>query len=120
MRVGIDSVEIARIEKSILRPGFLERVYSEEELCLFRKRNMRAETIAANFAVKEAFSKAIGTGVVGFSLKDVCALRDESGAPYLKLIGSAKSLAQGLSFTVSITHTETTATAIVIAYKDDV
>lgn len=116
MKVGIDSIEIARIEKSLEIKGFLERVYSEDEIELLKSRKMRPETAAANFAAKEAFSKAMGTGIVGFSLNEVSVLRDDAGAPYIELSGRAKELAKGLSFTISITHTETTATAIIIAY----
>lgn len=114
MRVGIDSVEIARIEKSLDIKGFRERVFSAEEIGLLKK----TESYAANFAAKEAFSKALGTGIRGFSLNEISVLRDELGAPYLKLTGNAAVAAKGLNFTVSLTHTKTTATAIVIAYED--
>lgn len=116
MRVGIDSIETERIAKSLEINGFLEKVYSDNEIELFKARSFKAETIAANFAVKEAFSKALGTGVRGFSLNEVSVLRDELGCPYLELEGNAKEIANGLNFTVSITHTKTVATAIVIAY----
>lgn len=121
MRVGIDSIEIERVEKSLKISGFLERVYSQAEIELLksrrmRSRKMRAETAAANFAAKEAFSKAMGCGIVGFSLNEVSVLRDEAGAPYIELSGRAKELAGGISLTVSITHTKTVASAIVIAY----
>lgn len=114
MRVGIDSVEIKRIEISLGIKGFRERVFSAEELGFLK----RTESFAANFAAKEAFSKAIGTGLRGFSLNEISVLRDELGAPYLKLTGNASDAAKGLSFTVSLTHTRTTATAIVIATED--
>ena len=116
MRVGIDSIEIDRISKSLEISGFLEKVFSEKEIELFKARNFKAETVAANFAVKEAFSKALGTGIRGFSLNEVSVLRDELGCPYLELAGNAKEVAYGLNFSASITHTKTVATAIVIAY----
>lgn len=116
MRVGIDSIEIERISKSLDISSFMEKVFSKAEVDLFESRNFKAETIAANFAAKEAFSKALGTGVRGFSLNEVSVLRDELGGPYLELEGNAKEIANGLNFTVSITHTKTVATAIVIAY----
>ncbi len=120
VRVGIDSVEIGRLKESVERGSdrFLRRVYSEEEIQMLCQKGMKAESLAANFAVKEAFSKAIGTGVVGFRLNEVSTLRDELGAPYIKLSGAALELVGDYNFTVSITHTETTATAIVIAYKE--
>ncbi|MCD8108344.1 MAG: holo-ACP synthase [Oscillospiraceae bacterium] len=116
MRVGIDCVDIARIEKSIEIPGFLERIFSENEIAMFMKKKMNPQTIAANFAAKEAFSKSLGTGIRGFKLKEVSVLRDELGAPYIELTGKAAEIAGNSQFTVSITHTETVATAIVIAY----
>ncbi len=118
MNVGIDSIEISRIEKSLEIKGFLEKVFSAEEIEFFKSRNMRAESIAANFAAKEAFSKALGTGIRGFSLNEISVLRDELGAPYLKLCGKALEVSAGLSFKVSITHTKTVASAIVLAIDE--
>ncbi len=118
MNVGIDSIEIARIEKSLGFAGFLEKVFSAEEIELFKSRNMRSESIAANFAAKEAFSKALGTGIRRFSLNEISVLRDAFGAPYLKLKGKALEAAAGLGFKVSITHTRTVATAIVLAIDE--
>ncbi len=116
MRVGIDCVDISRIEKSIEIPTFLERIFSESEIAMFSKKKMNPQTIAANFAAKEAFSKSLGTGIRGFKLKEVSILRDDLGAPYIELTGKAAEIAGDTQFTVSITHTETVATAIVIAY----
>ena len=116
MRVGIDTVEIARVEKSLMIPGFKERVFSAEEIEMLDKKGNPTQSYAANFAAKEAFSKAIGTGISGFSLKEVSVLRDSLGAPYIVLCGRAEELAKEQSFTVSLTHTRKDATAIVIAY----
>ena len=117
MRVGIDSVEIKRIAKSLSIKGFRERIFSEEEIQLLDGKAV--QSYAANFAAKEAFSKAVGTGIRGFLWTDVSILRDELGAPYLKLTGCALNAAKGLSFTVSLTHTKDIATAIVIAYRGE-
>ena len=108
-----------RMEKSIKRKSFLERVFSKEEHALFESRNYNIETITANFCVKEAFSKAIGTGIRGFSLTEVYALRDENGAPYLVLTGNAEKIAKqkNLAFSVSISHDSGFAIAQVIGYE---
>ena len=115
---GIDLIKIERIEKSIRSPRFLARVFSAEEIALFRRRGMRPETMAANFAAKEAFAKALGTGVRGFALGEVAVLRDSLGAPYFALSGRAKELAEGrgLAFSVSLTHTDELAAAFVVAW----
>lgn len=119
MRVGIDSVEIHRIRKSFGISGFYEKVYSPAEREFLGKKKNPYPSAAANFAAKEAFGKALGTGIVGFSLNEVSVLRNSSGCPYLSLSGRAAELGKAYSFTVSLTHTDTVASAIVIAYKDE-
>lgn len=116
MRVGIDSVEIDRIQKSFEINGFFEKAYSPAEREFLSAKKNPYPSAAANFAAKEAFGKAMGCGLNGFSLDEVSVLRDDKGAPYLKLSGKAKELGKLYRFTVSLTHTKTTATAIVIAY----
>ncbi len=120
LTTGIDLIEISRIEKSMENPRFLTRVFSVEELALLQERNFRAETVAASFAAKEALAKALGTGVRGFALREISVLRDSLGKPYFQFDGRAKELveASGLSFSVSLTHTETTAAAFVIGFSD--
>ena len=119
MQVGIDTVEIKRIEALLEnKERFLERVFSVEEQEEFIKRNNKTEHIAAAFCAKEAFSKALGTGISGFNLNEVSLLHKENGKPYLEFSGKALEIVKetGLSFDVSITHTDSLATAIVIAF----
>lgn len=116
LRCGIDTVEIHRIEKSMERASFLERYFSKDEQILFEKRKWKPSVVAGNFAAKEAFSKALGTGIRNFSLAEVSVLRDELGAPFFTFEGKAKELAKEFTFSVSITNTKTLATAMVIAY----
>ncbi len=118
MLVGIDSVDIERIEEALKKEGFLNRVFSQSEREEFEMRFYNTAHIAAAFAAKEAFSKAVGTGLSGFSLNEVSLLHKESGKPYLAFTGKAGCIVEkeGLSFDVSITHTKTVATAIVIAF----
>lgn len=117
--VGIDLVEIARIEKSVKSRRFVERVFSEKEIALFSSKNNPASSMAGNWAAKEAFSKALGTGVRDFSLNEVSILRDELGAPYIELSGNAEKIVQKLEleFSVSITHTSQLAQAVCIGYS---
>ena len=120
--VGIDSVEINRIEKAMKNPRFCQRVFGEAENSLLAMRGFSAESAAACFCAKEAFSKAMGTGIRGFRLCEVELLRNELGAPYLKLSGNALKMAleKGLRFSVSVTHTKELATVIVIGEKEEV
>lgn len=118
LRVGTDIIEISRIEKSVQRDSFLRRVYSQSELEMFETRKNPYPSMAANWAAKEAFSKSLGTGVRDFKLSEVEVLRDDLGAPYILLSGNAKRIADdmGLDFSVSLSHTDTLATATVIAF----
>lgn len=119
MQVGIDTVEIKRIEDLIKnKERFLERVFSEKERAEFSGKNNKPEHIAGSFCAKEAFSKSIGTGVSGFNLNEVSLLHKENGKPYLEFSGNALEIVKksNLLFDVSITHTDFLATAIVIAF----
>lgn len=117
--VGIDMIEISRIEKSMNRPGFLKFVFSEEEIFYFEKKSFPCQSIAAAFCAKEAFSKAMGTGVRGFKLKEIELLHDDLGAPYIFLKGNAKKLFSGkiANISVSLTHTKDYASAVVLCEK---
>ncbi len=115
---GIDIVKIERIEKSMENSRFLERVFHKDELTLFEHKKFAPQTVAGNFAVKEAFSKALGCGISGFALNEVCTLRDDNGKPYLVLYGKAKEkLGEIESMDVSISHTDTDAIAVVTILK---
>ena len=117
---GIDMVEIARIARLIGKHPELARIYGAEELALLRRKNSAA-SYAANFCAKEAFAKALGTGIRGFLLKDVQLLRDDLGRPYYRLSGRARDIAaeKGLTVHVSVTHTAQYAAAFAVAERRD-
>ena len=114
--IGTDIIEIDRIEKAINNnKNFLSKIFTDNEIELFRKRNMRIEVIAGNFAVKEAISKAIGTGIRGFSLIDIEVLRDDLGKPIAYLNNNVeKIINRKYRLNVSISHNKTSAVAFVI------
>ncbi len=101
--VGCDMVEIARIQRSLAREGFAARVFSPDELRLF---SGCTRQLAGCFAAKEAFGKAMGTGIRGFALSEVSALRDSLGKPYYVFAGRALELVErrGLTASLSITN----------------
>lgn len=119
--IGTDIIEIERIRRAVDKNiKFVEKFYSINEYDLFKKRNFRISSIAGNFAGKEAVSKALGTGVRNFSLKDIEILRDEYNKPYVKLYGNAKKLADELGITeimITISHSREYACANTIAVK---
>lgn len=107
--VGHDLLEIDRMKKVIKREGFLLKYFTENECALFDSRNNNVATIAANFSGKEAVSKLLGTGIRGFSLKDIEILRDELGKPVVYLHNDAKILAEKQkleSIHMAISHTD--------------
>lgn len=116
---GVDAVEIARIAKAIQRPGFVERFFSPEEGEYFRSRKMAPQTVAGHFAAKEAFSKAMGTGLSGFDLREAAVVHDQLGRPEYRLSGRAAKLAEGWRLSLSITHTADTAIAFAVAWKEE-
>ncbi len=119
--IGVDVVECERLRKAIERWGdrFLDRVFREEERTYCESQAAPWRHLAGRFAVKEAFAKALGTGIgehVGW--RDVQVVRQKrSGAPEVRLHGPAKLLARRLGvrrILVSLAHTRNLAMATVI------
>ena len=109
--IGTDIVEIARIRKACMKQAFLREYFSERENELFAAKRDYAPSAAANFAAKEAFVKALGTGFSGgIALKDIEVLRDQVGKPYI--VFGREDWNQKIH--VSLSHTEAYATAFVV------
>ncbi|SDM86890.1 holo-ACP synthase [Sediminibacillus halophilus] len=87
--IGIDIVELDRIRDSFLRNSRLaERVLTENELAVLRKLEApgrQVEYLAGRFAAKEAYAKALGTGLGKLSFQAIEIMPDEQGAPQLKV-----------------------------------
>lgn len=116
-RVGVDIVELQRIQRAVQRhgPRFLKRVYTISELAYCRGDVGR---LAARWAAKEAVSKALGTGWRGIAWRDVEVEREPTGRPVVILHGGARAAAEGLQLTtweVSLSHSTQNAIAVVLA-----
>lgn len=118
--VGIDLVEVDRIERAYTKFGgrFLDRVLLQEEASYCVSHRKPAAFIAGRFAIKEAVSKAFGTGI-GASLgwHDIEVRRKESGEPYVILHGKGQELLIARKANVlhiSLSHTDTNAMAVAI------
>jgi holo-[acyl-carrier protein] synthase len=113
--IGLDAVEIGRIEKLIDDPRFLAKIYTEAERELIRASGqLAAQRAAGNFAVKEAVAKAFGCGLSGCPPRCVEVLRNEQGAPVVMLSGEAKRKMEDWGIAaiwVSITNTRELAVA---------
>ena len=116
--LGIDIVEVSRLEKWLNDKKLLERFFNKEELeYVFSKGDGAARSLAVRFAAKEAFGKALGTGLAGIELKDIAVANDKTGRPFLNLSGTVLQALKekgGADIHLSLTHEKTTAAAVVI------
>lgn len=112
--VGIDLVDVPRFTRTLeRRPAIACRLFTDAEREL-----SRPERLAARFAAKEAVMKALGSGLGSMAFRDIEIASLASGQPTLVLHGRASemALAKGVrTWHVSLTHTEMTAGAVVIA-----
>jgi len=113
--IGIDIVEIDRVEKAIARwgDGFLHRIYTTPELRLYHN---QPSSLAARFAGKEAVIKALGKQDKGISWKEIEILSDPNGKPLVHLYGKAQNQANNLglsNFAISLSHSKEYAIALV-------
>ena len=94
--IGVDIVEIARMERILERtPSFAVKMFTEEERLYCDRSTRRAAHYAARFAAREAVLKALGTGFSqGIGRKDVSVSRDDRGRPIAVLRGKALEIAQ--------------------------
>ena len=88
--IGTDISKVSRFEKWVNNPGIFQRFFNEAEIKDSGTIASRCEHYAARFAAKEAFSKALGTGICGFELKDVFITKETSGRPVLNVCGTAR------------------------------
>ena len=112
---GIDIEELASIQNAVKkREGFAQRVLTDKELKRFvsLKGRRQIEYLAGRWSAKEAFSKAMGTGIGKLGFQDLEILNNERGAPYF-----SKSPFSGKVW-LSISHTDQFVTASVILEED--
>ena len=118
--IGIDIIEIARVEEVFSRQGerFRKRVFTEAEVNYCERRASRMSSYAARFAAKEAAMKALGTGWSdGVRWRDIEVVRGEKGAPAMHLHGRALERLHEIGARrahLSLTHSEQIAMAQVI------
>ena len=114
--IGLDMIEIARIEGAVGRWGerFLRRIYTGEELRICRN---RAPALAVRFAAKEAVMKALGTGTKGVAWRDIEVLSNSDGKPLVYLYGRAQKKAEELGLgelAITLSHSRQYAIASVV------
>ena len=118
--IGTDIVEIDRISNAIKKEFFLKKAFNDSEIDMAVGRK-KDSFLAGNFATKEAFVKALGTGFRGVELKDLAVLRDELGKPFIKICNNLNRHVQGIDenkIHVSISNTDSLAIAMVVIETD--
>ena len=115
LRVGVDLLEIERLERALARrPRLAERLFTEAERDYAASRARPGQHLAARFCAKEAVAKALG--LEAWNFRDVEVLGG-GGAPELRLHGAAAARAQqlGVRVHVSLSHTRRDAAAVALA-----
>ena len=89
--IGTDIVQINRLKKVLKKKSSLSKLFSTHEISRCQKTNKSFNCFAKRFAAKEAFSKALGTGISkGINFNQIVVLNEKSGKPFIKLIKDTK------------------------------
>ena len=109
--VGIDLIEIERVERALeRRPRLAERLFTDAELAYSRERARPGRHLAARFAAKEAVIKVLGEGV---PMRQIEVVSGEP--PTLQLHGRAAEVAGDAEIAISMTHSAENAAAVAFA-----
>jgi len=119
--IGIDIVQVKRMDSWLENDKLLYKYFHAEELAYVFKGNKTAsQSLAARFAAKEAFGKAMGTGLKNMTLKDIVVINGEDGKPEIKLNDTAKKAfdeSGAQKIFLSLSHEKEYAAAMVILEK---
>jgi holo-[acyl-carrier protein] synthase len=120
--IGIDIVHVRRLERWQKIPGLLERYFHPDELLSAQKKGSGAAlSLAARFAAKEAFGKALGTGLKGIVLKDIMVVNRHNGSPVIEVFGTAHRALEKSgagSIHISLTHERDNAVAMIVLERE--
>ncbi len=91
--IGTDIVNVDRIKNSLKNRNFINRIFNKKEILKCKRTNNYINCYAKRFAAKEAFSKALGTGISnGINFNEIVILNKKSGKPYISVIGQTKKI----------------------------
>jgi len=125
--IGVDIVEVARFQEWINKPELLCRFFNKADLLDENdvtdsvNQQKLLEHYASRFAAKEAFGKALGTGIHCFKLTEIYVAKDENGKPELKVEGKTaeklKELCGECTIHLSLSHEKNNAIAFAVIEK---
>ena len=122
INTGVDIIEIKRIRRLTANAKFMNRIFSSEEREYFEKRKNNPSTVAGFFCAKEAVSKCLGTGINGFSWKDIYIYVNDYGKPQVELRGKAKENAKKKNINeieISISHSKENAVCVAFSLTSE-
>jgi holo-[acyl-carrier protein] synthase len=121
--LGVDIVEVSRIERAVARWGdtFVRRVYTPAEIARVEAGVTRGPRLAARFAAKEAVMKALGIGWRALAWREIEIANDAAGRPVVTLHGAAQRIAEergiaGVLVALSHTHEHAVANAVALGH----
>ena len=97
--IGTDIVDISRIKKLLKNnEKFKKRIFSQKEIKYCESKKNKTSCYSKRFAAKEAFSKALGTGISkGISFNEISINNNKYGAPFIELKGKTKIIFKNLT-----------------------
>ena len=120
--IGVDVVHVTRMKRWQAIPGLLDRYFHGAELLAVQEKGSGADlSLAARFAAKEAFGKALGTGLAGITLKEIMVKNRHNGQPEIIVSGTALAALDKSGATrihLSLTHERDNAIAMVVLEAD--
>ena len=91
--IGTDIISVDRIKNLLKKRSFINRIFNEKEILKCKNINNSINCYAKRFAAKEAFAKALGTGISnGINFNEIVILNKKSGKPYISIIGQTKTI----------------------------
>lgn len=116
--IGVDVVAVDRMRRWLEDDALISRYFAPDERdAIYQRRDGASLSLAARFAAKEAYAKALGVGFRGFGLREVRVINDALGKPELHVTGRAALALKRVGGTrvwLSLTHEQEHAIAMVV------
>ena len=93
--IGTDIVKVSRVKKTLQKKTVINRLFNKNEILKCNKTQKINNCYAKRFAAKEAFAKALGTGISkGINFNEIIILNEKNGKPFIKLIANTKKIVE--------------------------
>lgn len=124
MKIGIDILDVVRMEKFVQNEHFLEKYFTEYEIAYVSRTRRTTQSLAGIYSAKEAFLKALGIGIGGgIDLNEIEVRHEKTGKPYISLTTSKANImlkTMGIeTIEMNISHTDEVCTAVCILKTTD-